>query len=292
MQAATAPASASPLLAASPRLAALVARLPPPVVLFNKSHSGSRLAAKLLATGGVFMGAHQNQTRDALDLLPLVHYLVLRHYPDYGPALAGADPLLPEVLRASLERHVEGYDPAAGGRWGWKLCETTFILPIIAACFPQAAFVHLIRDGRDVAFSDHTGPSDAFWRKLFFGTAEIERWRGMPLTGSAYRRQPHLFNAQHWLASVGAGRKYGAALGRRYYELRYEALCEAPETTGQALFDFLGLGPVGPALAGLREVVRPPSRGKFGRASAKARRAVLELIRPLQTELGYPLAEN
>lgn len=284
--------ASSPLLAASPRLAALVARLPPPIVLFNKSHSGSRLTARLLATGGVFMGAHQNGTRDALDLLPLVHYLVLRHYPDYEPALAGADPLLPEVFRVAIERHLEGYDAASGRRWGWKLCETTFILPVIAACFPTAAFVHLIRDGRDVAFSDHTGPTDAFWRKLFFGTAEIERWRGMPLTGSAYRRQPHLFNAQHWLASVGAGRRYGRALGERYYELRYEALCAAPEVAGQALFDFLELGPVGPALAAMNERVRSRSLVKFGRKPAEARRAVLALIRPLQTELGYPMTES
>jgi hypothetical protein len=278
----------SPLLERSPRLAALVARLPPPIVLFNKSHSGSRLAAKLLATAGVFMGAHQNRTRDALDMLPLVHYLVLRHYPDYGPALAGADPLLADVLRAAIERHLEGYDPAEGRRWGWKLCETSFILPVVAACFPTACFVHLLRDGRDVAFSDHTGPTDPFWRKLFFGTADIERWRGMRLTGSAYRRQPHLFNAQHWIASVSAARGYGQALGEHYYELRYEALCAAPEPTAQALFDFLGLGSARPALAALGETVHSRSLVKFARAPAAARRAVLDLIRPLQIELGYP----
>ena len=51
--------------------------LPPPIVVFNKSHSGSRLLARVLAAGGVFMGAHLNASHDSLDLLPLVEYLVV-----------------------------------------------------------------------------------------------------------------------------------------------------------------------------------------------------------------------
>jgi len=281
----------SPLLERSPRLAALVARLPPPIVVFNKSHSGSRLVAKLLAMADVFMGAHQNRTRDATDLLPLVRYLVLRHYPDYGPALAGDDPMLGEVIRVAIERHLEDYDPRSGRRWGWKLCETSFVLPVIAACFPNAWFVHLLRDGRDVAFSNHTGPTDPFWRKLFFGTVEIDEWRGMALTGSAYRREPHLFNAQHWMASVGAARSYGRALGDRFYELRYEALCADPGSTATALFDWLGLGSPRGAFAMLGEPVRQRSLVRFRSGSPEARRAVIDFIRPLQTELGYPVTD-
>lgn len=281
----------APPLARAPALADLLARLPPPIVVFNKSHSGSRLTAKLLAGGGVFMGAHQNRTRDAWDILPLVRYLVLRHYPDYRAALDGADPMLAEVVRAALERHVEGYDPTSGRRWGWKLCETSFILPVIAACFPAADFVHLLRDGRDVAFSDHTGPVDPFWRKLYFGTDAIEQWRGLPLTGRAYRREPHIFNAQHWVASVTAGRTYGQALGERYFELRYEALCGEWEATAERLFDRLGLGSAAAALAAFAEKVDGRSVGKFRRRPARQRQAVLEIIGPVQAELGYPVAD-
>jgi Sulfotransferase family len=287
-----APQPAPPPLFGSPALAALLASLPPPIVMFNKSHSGSRLTAHLLAKGGVFMGAHQRSTRDAWDMLPLVRYLVLRHYPDYRAALAGEDALLPDVIRAALERHLEGYDPASGRRWGWKLCETSFILPVVAACFPAAHFVHLVRDGRDVAFSNHTGPTDPFWKKLFFGTAAIDSWRGLPLTGRAYRRHPHLFNAQHWLASVTAGRTYGRALGDRYFELRYEALCGAPAAAAGRLFAFLGLGSPEGALASLGETVRVRRIGKFRRQPARKLREVLSVIGPLQAELGYPLADG
>jgi hypothetical protein len=44
-------------------------RFGPPVVVFNKSHSGSRLLAGLIAEAGIFMGAHQNESNDSWDIL-------------------------------------------------------------------------------------------------------------------------------------------------------------------------------------------------------------------------------
>src|ERR1700756_1971655 len=74
--------------ATSTRLTAVrneLQRLEPPIVIFNKSHSGSRLLARLVAGGGVFMGAHVNESNDSWDVLKLVEYLVERYYPDYSP---------------------------------------------------------------------------------------------------------------------------------------------------------------------------------------------------------------
>jgi len=47
------------------------AHLSPPVVVFNKSHSGSRLLAELISASGIFMGAHVNESRDSLDIFEL-----------------------------------------------------------------------------------------------------------------------------------------------------------------------------------------------------------------------------
>ena len=66
--------------------------------------------------------------------------------------------------------------------------------------------IHLVRDGRDVAFSDHRGPDNAFWRRIHFDTDRIATWRGLRLTGPAYRRRPHLYNAAHWSNAVRVAR--------------------------------------------------------------------------------------
>jgi hypothetical protein len=252
-----------------------------PVVLCNKSHSGSRLLARLLDRAGLFLGAHRNASEDAWDLLPVVRYLVIRHYPDYGAA--ADDPLVPDLLEAALARHLEGNAP--GQPWGWKLSESGFALPVLAALLPNLRVVHLLRDGRDVAFSDHTGPTDAFWRKVFFDRDDIASWRGMALTGPAYRRRPHLFNAQHWANAVAVTRRFGQALGPRYRELRYEALCAAPRERLADLLVWLELPAVG---AVLEEVEIRPAVGRFRLAPRRHLAEVLPIIAPLQAALGYP----
>ncbi|HYV88897.1 MAG TPA: sulfotransferase [Candidatus Polarisedimenticolia bacterium] len=262
--------------------------LSPPIVVFCKSHSGSRLLVEMLQRAGIFMGAHCSGSGDSWDLAPLLRYLVIRHYPDYRAALAGGDELLAPMIAAAFARHLDGYDRKDAPPWGWKLCESAYAMPVISALFPQARYIHLLRDGRDVAFSNHTGPVDAYWRKIFFGHADIESWHGMSLNGSGYRRRPHLFNAQHWLSSVSLGHRTALELGARCLELRYEDLIQDPRASAARLFAFLGLGN--------REITPPPihlsSAGRFRRQPLRKVREVLGLIAPLQQALGYPASET
>lgn len=255
-----------------------------PLVICNKSHSGSRLLAALLARAGLFLGANRNESEDAWDLLPVVRHLVINHYPDYGGVADGGDPLLVDMLSAALERHLKGSAP--GQPWGWKLSESGFALPVLAALLPNLRVLHLIRDGRDVAFSDHTGPTDAFWRKVFFNRAEVTTWRGLALTGPSYRQRPHLFNAQHWANAVAVARGYGEALGDRYRELRYEALCAAPAESLAPLLAWLGLSTN--AETAVRDMAIKPAVGRFRAKPPEALAEVLAIIAPLQAALGYP----
>lgn len=88
-------------------------------------------------------------------------------------------------------------------------------MPLLARLFPEARFVHLVRDGRDVAvaFSEVSfGPHDA---------------------GEA---------ATYWKRRVGRGRRAGRALGPdRYLEVRYEELVADSEPVLRGVCDFVGL---------------------------------------------------
>jgi hypothetical protein len=261
----------------------------PPIVVFNKSHSGSRLLAKILAASGVFMGAHRNESEDSLDMLDLVEHLIREYYPDYTslwrPALA--DPVLPDLIRDVVRRHLEGFDPAAQCRWGWKLCETTYIIPVVDFLFPGAKFIHLIRDGRDVAFCNHHAPSDAFWKKIYFDTPHIASWRGHQLTGHAYRKRCYVYNAQHWLNSVRVGRTYGAMLRERYLEVRYEDLCMNFAATVQRVLAFADVKCAESALAEVQKTVHTGSLHKYRSQPWRRVRQVLLIIKPELLRLGY-----
>ena len=88
-------------------------------------------------------------------------------------------------------------------------------ISLLAGLFPEAVFVHVIRDGRDVALS---------YLDAGFGPPSLE------------------MGALEWRRYVGEGRRAGLALGpERYREVRYEELAASPDATVRDLCPFLGL---------------------------------------------------
>jgi SAM-dependent methyltransferase len=263
--------------------------LGPPVIVFNKSHSGSRLLARCLATAGVFMGAERSESEDALPIVPLVEHIVEFHYPDFSRFFREGDPALPGLVKHSVSRHLglarHGRPPA--GAWGWKLCETHYALPIIARLFPTARFIHLLRDGRDVAFSDFVAPTTPFLKKIYFGTDRVEQWRGLPLTEAQYRAAPHLFNARLWVAAVSDARSHGMMLGERYCEVRYESLVGDIARTMRRLARFLSLQVPEATLAELASGVRTDAVGRHRKAPPAHLGQVLMVLGPSLAAFGY-----
>lgn len=99
-------------------------------------------------------------------------------------------------------------------RWADKDPSNTLLLPFVDELFPDAQYVHLVRDGHDVVASHR------------------ERWgyrSGVRAARGAWRRY------------VEAARAFGARQpAGRYHEVRYEALVAEPEARLRELFDFLG----------------------------------------------------
>jgi hypothetical protein len=98
-------------------------------------------------------------------------------------------------------------------------------LPRLHGLFPEARFVHLVRDGRDVCLSLLE------WRRKRTELAErLPTWRLDPLVTVAL----------WWKSLVSTGCGDGAELGPdRYFELRYEQLVTSPEPETRRLCAFL-----------------------------------------------------
>jgi hypothetical protein len=100
-------------------------------------------------------------------------------------------------------------------RYGDKTPRYVEYVGVLAQVFPESLFVHIIRDGRNVACSY----LDAEW-----GPGSVEE------------------AAQMWAYRVGAGRTGGRELGpHRYMEVRYEKLVERPEVELRRICDFIEL---------------------------------------------------
>lgn len=106
-------------------------------------------------------------------------------------------------------------DAHGKSRWGDKTPGYVLSMPLLAEVFPGSRFVHLIRDGRDVALSYRDQP---------FGPRNV--WEA----------------ARYWDKRVRAGRRHGAAIGpARYLELRYEDVVADPRAAVERLCSFLEL---------------------------------------------------
>ena len=272
-------------LAATEALRRRYAGHPPPVIIFCKSHSGSRLLARLLMAGGLWLGKSRNDSEDSDQLLQLVEHLVAAHHPDWSGFFASeAGPTLALATRL-FDAHLDGCPP--GSPWGWKLCETGYVLPFLHRVFPQARVLHLLRDGRDVAFCDHVAPRTPFWSKIYFDTDRIGAWQGRSLSDRAYRLAPHVYNAQHWVNSVRLGRAYGAMLGPQYLELRYEEMVADPLPFAMDLTARLGLACTADAFAPLLATVRQDRVGTHRSQSPRRQRQAMAILRPTLDAFGY-----
>jgi hypothetical protein len=99
-------------------------------------------------------------------------------------------------------------------RWAEKDPTYTLHLGFLEELFPEARYVHLLRDGHDVVASFR------------------DRW--------GYRSAARAARTE-WARHVSAARALGARIGgSRFLELRYERLVADPETETRRLFAFLG----------------------------------------------------
>jgi hypothetical protein len=99
-------------------------------------------------------------------------------------------------------------------------------IPLLHTLFPKTRFLHLIRDGRDVALSVLD------WARPGKGPGRLASWQRYPIATSA----------AWWERFVRAGLDDGRPLGAEgYLEVRYEALVSTPRETTERVASFLNL---------------------------------------------------
>jgi hypothetical protein len=120
----------------------------------------------------------------------------------------------PQEFADALRATFTAYAAAAGkSRAGDKTPEYVRSMPLIGELLPESRFIHVIRDGRDVAASIVAAP---------LGRTDL---------GEA---------ARSWVRTVSLGRRDGSRLGpARYQEVRYERLVDDPPSVLRHICEFL-----------------------------------------------------
>lgn len=132
---------------------------------------------------------------------------------DVRAQLAGVSTVTyPEAIEAAFMAFAQSRNKK---RYGDKTPRYIEHLPLLARLWPDAKFVHLVRDGREVALS---------YAEVPFGPNTVAKAAAL------------------WRERVALGMKQGRPLGpERYIELRYERLLENPREEIGGLCTFLDL---------------------------------------------------
>ena len=113
-----------------------------PVVAVGRGGSGTRLLGSLLMEMGVFLGNRRNGSIDALEWVGLICEMTIKTVPG-RPSVQAAQ--WRELVLEKAGEILSSGEWDGLSRWGWKLPETTLVVPEIANVFANAQFVHLVR---------------------------------------------------------------------------------------------------------------------------------------------------
>jgi protein-tyrosine sulfotransferase len=202
-----------------------------------------------------------------------------------------------EAVRASFAKALS--DPMAQRaavlgkrRWADKTALGVLVFEQLAKLFPTAQFIHVVRDGRDVAAS-----------------LLERRWRSP--AGALFDQCANPAGAARYWASIvtlGMQAEESAALAGRILRIRYEDLCAHPEEALRAACRFLGedfdpemlrIETRNPPLAGmeletadrLRRPVNKDAVGRWRRDLAPADAAIIRsAFASIFDKLGYAVA--
>ncbi|HEV7164546.1 MAG TPA: sulfotransferase [Gammaproteobacteria bacterium] len=190
-------------------------------------------------------------------------------------------------------------------------------IPFLEQVFPEAKYIHLLRDGRDVVESAYR-----MWREKPDWTYLLRKARTFPLADYRYAawylanvasrvfrrrsgvriwgpRYPGIdadlaarplieVCARQWAVCVESARRDLVALPpERVLTVGYEMLVRDLDVVGR-IASFAGIHDAAPVLATYRNTVRRDIRSGWELLPESERRAVLEIISPQLSALGYP----
>jgi len=118
-------------------------------------------------------------------------------------------------------------------KWGWKAPNSHVIMSRLHHLFPKMKYIMVIRNGLDMAFSDNKNQLE-LWGNTVFDKANMQdpNWMESPRLALKY-----------WCIVHKKILNEAKEMGKKFYLLRYEEMCERPREAMEQLLRFLEVKP-------------------------------------------------
>ena len=243
-----------------------------PCVIGATGGSGTRVVARIVRAGGLYIGTELNDYEDALPFAAFSDRWINAYLDSDRDPPGETRSRMVEELGGLVEDHLSHRPEDAIG-WGWKEPRSIYLLRFLNEEMPKLRFLHFVRDGRDMAFSENQ------WQLKKHGGSVLGdelRWQRRP-----YR------SISLWSRVNGGAADYGEReLGDRYLRVRFEDLCAQPGPTARRILDFFGLDGDAEAI-GAAEVRPPKTLARWKRKSGRTIDKLRRFGEPSLSRFGY-----
>ncbi len=210
--------------------------------------SATRLTVQILRRAGVWMGDWVDQKTE--DSLSFRVYLALH----FNSLVANRDnPDISERdlrgLRRAVRVHLLEY-PGQGMRWGWKNPRNMWLIPFLSKEYPDMRFIHVLRDGREMAQTGNDFLLSRHGRSILTGRFRLQ-------TDDPVDAQLALWRIGNTFARDSALRCLPEG---NYMQIRYEDLCEKPDVEVRRLREFLDLPDDESVVSDWASMIKPSKR--------------------------------
>jgi hypothetical protein len=219
-----------------------------PIVIAATGGSGTRVVANIVRSSGVFLGEQLNKASDAFEIgrtgAPWINAFMAA---ELNQTQADEEKIRAD-LKPVFEKHVAPLrdNPRP---WGWKAPRSIYLLPLFRKWFPALKFIHLVRDGRDMAFSMNQRQLRNYGATLL---KDLPPASAEPVRAIALWSKVNLMRADFGERELGA----------RYLRIRFEDLCAKPVPAIERILNFIGTSGDVEAIA-KREVAPPATIGRW-----------------------------
>jgi len=220
-----------------------------PIVIGATPGSGTHAIAHICHRLGYFMGSNLDTAFDSLDFNSF-------YYKWIGTGLSKnignlSDENAQQMyhdFQESVNKHRANI-PTVEAPWGWQNSHTIYMVPFIRVFYPEMKFIHVIRDGRDIAFNKSQKQIIQYaqiflgdnWKSLSLPSIAMLMWEATNLTIASY--------CENYMA-------------KNYIRIRFEDLCENPHGITKRLLNFLNTKEINTSSL-LRGIKVPADIGKW-----------------------------
>lgn len=198
-----------------------------PLIIGSCGGSGSRVVARIARKAGYFMGTNTNKSDDALDFVGFYDHWVNIYLRNTQLSLS-QDQLsrMYNDFRLCVKKHRNSIS-AKESFWGWKNPRSIYLLPFFHSVYPEMKFLHVIRDGRDMAFSKNQNQLHKHGKVIL---NNHEKKYPLPVKSIIL-----------WSYVNNKATNYGEEkMNNNYMRIHFEDLCSDSENVIKRIFDFLG----------------------------------------------------